>query len=84
MPKWIEFTDITNPVLQYKTKMYGVDNKETNERIGIIKWDGEFRQYAFFPHDNTVYEKTCLKDISEFLQKLMDERKEQKQASNET
>jgi len=61
-----------------KTDLYGVYNKESGACIGLIKWYGAFRQYSFFPASNTVYEKTCLADISKFMQDLMDERKIEK------
>lgn len=58
-----------------KTKVYAVINKDTNQVIGSIAWYGPFRQYSYFPCNNTVYERTCLRDITAFIEKLMAERK---------
>src|SRR5580698_6590438 len=71
--KWIEFKELQDR--KTKTKFFYVNNKQTGNAIGVIKWYGGFRQYSFFPLENIVFEKQCLRDISTFLQLLMDERK---------
>ncbi len=73
MAKWIQFIDKSDP--KQKTKRFMVGNKENGFIVGWIKWYGPFRQYSFFPTENTVFERTCLKDITEFIEKLMAERK---------
>lgn len=70
--KWIEMLIIKKGD---KTSKYAVINSENRNTIGEIKWYGAFRQYAFFPMMNTVYERHCLRDISQFLAKLMLDRK---------
>lgn len=40
--------------------------------LGRIKWYAQWRQYAFYPEAVTIFEKTCLKDITNFV-KLMNE-----------
>lgn len=59
-----------------KTSSYTVANSDNNQEIGIIQWSTDFRQYSFFPNSNTVFEKTYLKDITEFLVKLGEEHAE--------
>jgi hypothetical protein len=76
-PKWIEFHEVDMP--NRKTKVFLVYNKENFEvPIGEIRWYGAFRKYAFYPQPNTVYENVCMKDITNFLEELMDERKAEK------
>jgi hypothetical protein len=60
-----------------KTKKYHVFTKDIfiSTKLGEIKWFGRWRQYAFFPEPNTVFEKQCMKDITNFLENLMLERK---------
>ena len=60
------------------TDKYDVCTKEGNVIIGTIQWYSSFRKYSFFPGPNTVYETQCLKDLSEFLIKLMEEYAAQK------
>ena len=58
------------------------DNKrEIPIVLGRISWYPQWRQYIFSPCENTVWNKDCLKDIQDFLQKLMDERKVRKTKS---
>jgi hypothetical protein len=73
MAKWIEFIELNFP--ERKTKTFDVVNKDNGSYIGQIKWYGGFRQYSFFPQPDCIFEKTCLRDISEFMEKLMEERK---------
>ena len=63
-----------------KTLIFRVTNSKSGEVIGTIKWATNFRKYAFWPHDETYYDAGCLKDIADFITKLMDERKKQRQA----
>lgn len=59
-----------------KTEKYNVYNKVHGMLLGEIKWHGAFRKYGFFPILETVFDSQCLKEIGEFLDKMMRERKE--------
>lgn len=80
--KWIKFIDYTMPkknkhghIVSYpKTQTFLVRNKESDFVLGEVKWYGPFRQYSFFPAQNTVFEKTCMSDITRFIIQLMNER----------
>lgn len=73
--KWIEFV-IQHKPENRKTDIYLVQTKGDNPiTIGCIKWYGSFRKYSFFPYENTVFENQCLKDIANFLEHLMKERR---------
>jgi hypothetical protein len=50
-----------------KTYVWIVIAKEGNLVLGCVKWFGRWRGYAFFPENNTVFEPTCLMDITEFI-----------------
>lgn len=71
--KWIKFVEVLNT--KKITKTYWVINKQSEFRLGTIKWYGPFRQYSFLPEANTVFEQQCLLDITKFIHKLMLERK---------
>ena len=58
-----------------KTKVWGCYNNNSTTRIGEVKWYAGWRQYCFFPYEDSVFSKGCLDDIGEFIQQLMDERK---------
>lgn len=57
-----------------KTKIYKIMS-DYGGFIGEIKWYAQWRKYAFYPQNNTVYEQDCLKDIAQFLEELKEERR---------
>jgi len=61
-----------------KTKVINVVNINADEVIGVIKWYGPWRQYCFFPEFDTVWNITCLTDVNDVIQKLMQDRKTDK------
>ena len=73
--KYIEIKLIEN---KPKTQVYSILNKNNKYLLGIICWKSTWRKYCFFPNKDTVFDSKCLKDITEFLDKLMKERKKSK------
>ena len=57
-----------------KTKVYAVQSRSDGDILGEIKWYFGWRQYVFFPADDTIWSRGCLQEIVSFIQKLMDER----------
>jgi hypothetical protein len=43
--------------------------------LGIVKWYSPWRQYCYYPWDNTLYSAGCLRDIADFLDSVKMERK---------
>lgn len=70
--KWIHFVRIQSTG---KTQIWQVVTNEGNTLLGQIKWFGNWRKYAFYPENFTVFESTCLTDITKFLDGLMLERR---------
>ena len=59
-----------------KTNVWYVENKETGDGLGFIKWHGPWRQYVFeVSCDETILSVSCLHDMADFLEELMEERK---------
>lgn len=48
---------------------------KTDIILGRISWYRAWRQYTFSPAFETIWNRECLKDVQDFLQQLMDERK---------
>jgi len=67
MSKYLEFQFLER---KPKTKVIGVYSKRSGDRLGIIKWYGAWRQYAFFPSGNTLYNVECLNDIIIYIRGL--------------
>ncbi len=75
--KWIRFEK--QPQKDgMKTSVYLIVTTDGNS-LGEIKWFASWRKYCFFPNTNTLYETDCLSDIVKFLNKLMLDRKIEKQ-----
>ena len=58
-----------------KTKVISIVNKSANDEIGIIDWYSPWRQYCFTPGYGTVWNNTCLEDVNDVIQMLMNGRK---------
>ena len=66
MAKYIEFVLAEH---KPKTNVWNVQAKEDGAFLGIVKWSGGWRCYIFEPDAETIYEKQCLRDIAEFLER---------------
>lgn len=81
MSRWLKFVEynpyrIDRKINRKKTTEYWVSNRDTGVHLGTIKWYGPFRKYSFFPQPDTVFEQTCLQDITNFVVQLERERRE--------
>lgn len=69
------------------TKVFDIccdENDRAGNRLGVISRFGRWRQYAFYPDANMVFEKQCLRDLASFCERLMAERKAEREAERET
>jgi hypothetical protein len=54
-----------------KTKRFELYAKEgTGALLGCVRWYGAWRCYSFFPEPSTLFERTCLREIADFLEDL--------------
>jgi hypothetical protein len=56
-----------------KTFWYGIRKNSSSglaEILGIIQFNGAWRQFVFMPQPETYWSKGCLEKINEFLDKL--------------
>ena len=58
-----------------KTRVFSVDSVRQGGRLGVIRWFGRWRQYTIEPEASTVWNKDCLREVAEFLDALMKERR---------
>ena len=75
--KYIEFVHVED---KPKTKVWEVRRKsdewdKNGIALGQIKYFGRWRQYAFFPHEGTIWNYECMMDIILFLNYENDLRK---------
>lgn len=54
---------------QRKTNIYEVYAKGgDNLLLGMIRWYSRWRKYVFEPSANTIYEETCMREISQYIE----------------
>lgn len=75
---WIHFRDMGVPE-GMKTRVFQVYDS-TGTLLGAVRWFGRWRCYAFYPHGETVYEPTCLREIAEFCAEETRRHREAKKA----
>ena len=70
--KWLDIEETDNP--GRKTKRWDVNHTDETW-LGEIEWHCPWRQYVFMPADGTIYSRSCLRDIGDFIDKEMRARK---------
>jgi len=70
-----EYVDFKLVGYKPKTNVYHVVTKSTGDILGVIKWHFPWRQYCFFPFGDVVWSHGCLKQVMDFIKKLMERRK---------
>ena len=43
--------------------------------LGEGKWFGRWRQFCFYPVDGSIFTPGCMRDIIDFIEQLMGDRK---------
>lgn len=62
-----------------KTKVWSVDNANDGSHLGKVRWHGAWRKYVFQPIDGwSIWSADCLRDVADFLQLQMAERRRQR------
>lgn len=77
MAKYIDFI-LAGKSESGKTSIWTIQNKEDGTWLGYIQWFPRWGVYAFFPAGHTVFEKTCLRDIANFIEEKNNERKNER------
>jgi len=70
MNSYLSFVEIKDTG---KTKVYTVLNKDYQD-LGIISWRTGWRRHVFSPY-NAVFDVSCLNEICNFINVLMEDRK---------
>ncbi len=52
-----------------KTKIWKVASSEDGWILGVVKWDGRWRKYAFLIYSESIFEEGCLREIADFCQR---------------
>lgn len=58
-----------------KTNVWSVQSRSSGGGLGVIQWYAPWRQYCFFPYQDTLYNTGCMDDISDFIKGEMGKRR---------
>ena len=56
-----------------KTKLFAIrkdDKTGLMDLLGLIKFNGKWRQYVFYPEKETYWNSSCMKNIAQFIEEL--------------
>ena len=56
-----------------KTDFYIITARKDQSTLGMGKWFSRWRQYCFFPANDTIWSDECLRDIYKFVAGLNNE-----------
>lgn len=56
-----------------KTCIWFVYSQLHGDKLGEVKWYGRWRQYAFFPSIDTIWNDACLIEVAAFVTKVTKE-----------
>jgi hypothetical protein len=62
--------------LERNTKRWTIVAHDGEVELGEVKWFGKWRCYAYFPLNDTLYEKQCLRDIAAFCERRTNEHRD--------
>jgi len=65
--KVTEYLELREIGLKPATKVYGIFSVRHGDKLGEIKWYGPWRQFAFFPTLETIWNEQCLLDVVHFI-----------------
>lgn len=63
--KYLIFEEYT--ILGHKLPIYIIRNRQTNCRLGTVKFYGAWRKFVFEPCEAVIFDANCLNDIITFL-----------------
>ena len=72
MEKYLEFIEETSS--SGKTKICRLVSKRGGYLLGTIKWHSRWRQYVFFPENETLFSVGCMADICDKIYVISTER----------
>jgi len=79
--KWTEYGE-PSVSASGKTSIWPVLTME-GYQLGVVKWFGRWHQYAFYPAPDTVFERSCLRDIARFCEDRTVEMRRKKRGEGE-
>ncbi len=70
MSDYLEFMDAELSSKRI-TKVYHIFNINTGDFLGKIRWHSTWRQYCFYPDEETHWARGCMQEVMDFIEHLM-------------
>lgn len=67
MSKYIEL-ELLRASKSGKTKVWLVQSKVGGDVLGVMRWKAQWRRYALFPVDGTMFDADCLREIADICE----------------
>lgn len=65
MSEYLDFVELPNE--RRKTRKFQICSVGHGYPLGEIKYYNHWRQYCFYPYPETIFNRTCIRDISDFI-----------------
>jgi hypothetical protein len=65
VPPFLQF-NLCIPETPRKTEIWEVYGRRNHALLGQVRWNYRWRQYCFFPANDTLFNRTCLESIAWF------------------
>ena len=72
---YINFEKSNESIESPREKCWVCKNTKSGDELGEVKYYKKWKQWCYFPIVQAVYSASCLKDIADFIEQLMAERK---------
>lgn len=59
-----------------KTDTWEIVSTGGRDILGHVKWFGRWRRFAFWPEPETVFDEVCMRELSDFCEKVTQMRAE--------
>lgn len=73
--KFLHFREDALYTQTHATKRWWIVSLQGGVVLGEIKWHAPWRRYCFFPAETTIFDLTCLNEVTKFIDERMKERK---------
>lgn len=71
--EYLRFTESDSP--SGKTRTVEIVSARSGNLLGRIAWYGPWRQYAFYPEAQTIWNTGCMDTVQSYIAVLMEDRR---------
>lgn len=61
-----------------KTCVWHVESAANHTFLGVLGWFAPWRRYVFRPAENTIFDALCIRELANFIDDRMNERRRER------